>query len=139
MKFKKFASFDEYEAWFDSFENASDVEQIPCMIDDGWKIAIDMMTECKSWKTAVRRFGKTFCNVSEDVDAWIEGMEESCSNGCFKDLTGWIMAGCNDPREISNQAKYGTYNWSVEEVSEGLWYIYLNISGGYAGRTRETA
>lgn len=49
---KKFSSYAEYESWTDTFENASDYEEIPVAIDDGWKISIDMFTACKSYKTA---------------------------------------------------------------------------------------
>ena len=31
----------------------------------------------------------------------------------------------------------GTYSWGVEEVDEGRWYIFLNISGIYAGVERK--
>ena len=32
---KKFSSYAEYESWTDTFENASDYEEIPVAIDDG--------------------------------------------------------------------------------------------------------
>lgn len=134
---KRFNNYDEYETWTNSFENPSDYETIPAVIDDGWKISMDMMTECKSYKTALRRFKKAFegCSndtaANENISAWIEGMKECCENGCFYDLTGWMTG----QKELDEQTrKYGTYNWSVEEIDEGRWYIYLNISGGFAGR-----
>lgn len=34
---KKFSSYAEYESWTDTFENASDYEEIPVAIDDGWE------------------------------------------------------------------------------------------------------
>ncbi len=61
-------------------------------------------------------------------------MKESCESGCFKDVTGWHPAWTTNPKEIEEVSKYGTFSWGVEETDEGLWYVFLNISGGYAGR-----
>lgn len=131
---KKFSSYDEYEQWTETFENASDYEEIPVSIDDGWKVSVDMFTACKSYKTALRRFEKTFKEVHSDISAWVECMRESCENGCFKDVDGWKPAWSNNPEEIKEFSKGGTYSWGVEETAEGYWYIYLNISGVYASR-----
>lgn len=131
---KKFSSYAEYESWTDTFENPSDYEEIPVAIDDGWKISIDMFTACKSYKTALRRFEKTFREIGGDIAGWVECMRESCEGGCFKDTTGWRPAWSNDPEEIKAHSKNGTYSWGVEETSEGYWYLFLNISGVYAGR-----
>lgn len=131
---KKFSSYAEYESWTDTFENASDYEEIQVAIDDGWKISIDMFTACKSYKTALRRFEKTFREISRDIAGWVECMRESCDSGYFKDTTGWRPACSNDPEEIKAYSKNGTYSWGVEETSEGCWYLFLNISGIYAGR-----
>lgn len=68
---KKFISYDEYEQWTETFENASDYEEIPVAIDDGWKVSVDMFTACKSYKTAIRRFEKTFKEVHSDISAWV--------------------------------------------------------------------
>ena len=130
---KKFASYAEYEAWTETFEECYEYENIPVLIDDGWKMSADMFTECKSYKTALRRFEKTFASVPE-IKEWIEGIRESCENGCFEDTTGWKPAWTYDPEEIKEFAKSGTYSWGIEETSEGCWYIFLNISGVYANR-----
>lgn len=119
MKMKSFKSFTEYEQWADSFDGCWEYEDIPCIINDGWKIAADMMIECKSHKTALRRFAKTFNPISDAVATWTEGMKESCETGCFHDAEQSYPEG-------------GTYSWGVEEVSDNLWYVYLNISGSYA-------
>lgn len=129
---KKFNSFEEYERWTERFENASDYEMIPCAIDDGWKISLDMFTECKSYKTALKRFAKAFDEIekSAGIETWVEGMKESCENGYFADkLTYW------DKEEERRRAKeFGTYAWGVEQIDERLWYVFLNITGAYAGR-----
>lgn len=107
------------------------------MIDDGWKISADMFTACKSWKTALRRFEKVFAAVNSEVVGWIECIRESCESGCFEDKTGWRPAWTSNPEEVKEFAKGGTYSYGVEETMEGYWYIFLNISGCYAGRQEQ--
>lgn len=131
---KMFKSFAEYENWTETFENTSDYEEIPCAIDDGWKVAVDMFTACKSYKTALRRFEKAFKGVNEQISGWAECMRDSCESGCFGEVNGWKPAWTTDEKEIREFAKGGTYSWGVEETAEGYWYVYLNISGVYAGR-----
>ena len=114
-----FKDFEAYEAWTEQFEECSEYEQIPTAIWDGWKMAADMFTECKSFKTALKRFEKAFGNVNGEVKAWVEGMRESCENKYFHEKEMSFPQG-------------GTYSWGVEEVDEGRWYIFLNISGIYA-------
>lgn len=135
---KKFTSYEQYEIWTEKFDNCSDYEEIPTLIDDGWKLAMDMFVECKSYKTALRRFAKAFGCTDENagVKDWIEGMTESCESGYFSDTAGWHPAWTNDPEEIRKAAEGGTYSWGVEELDEGRWYIFLNISGIYANRER---
>ncbi len=131
---RKFASFEEYEKWTEQFENASDYQEVPCVIDDGWKVSADMFTACKSWKTALRRFEKAFSAVNSEIAGWVECMRESCESGFFEDTTGWRPAWTNNPEEVKEFAKGGIYSYGVEETMEGYWYIFLNISGCYAGR-----
>lgn len=134
MKTKMFKSFEDYEKWTEKFENTSDYQEIPVAIDDGWKVSVDMFTECKSWKTALRRFEKAFAGVNSEITTWVECIRESCESGYFSDTTGWKPAWTSNPEEIKEFAKGGTYSYGVEETMEGYWYIYLNISGSYAGR-----
>ena len=75
MKTKIFKSFEDYEKWTDQFENISDYQEIPTAIDDGWKVSVDMFTECKSWKTALRRFEKSICGC-EQRDFRVGGMHQ---------------------------------------------------------------
>lgn len=135
-KTKFFKSFEEYEKWREQFENYSVYQEIPCAIDDGWKISMDLFVECKSWKTALRRFSKAFADVNGEIPGWIECMEESCENGNFEDTTGWKPAWTSNPKEVKEFAKNGTYSYGIEETMEGYWYIFLNISGIYAGYER---
>ena len=133
-RMKKFTSIEDYEKWTEGFENASDYEEIPVMIDTGFEISVDMFTTCKSYKTALKRFEKTFGGSNKSISEWIESIKESCENGYFKDLDGWKPAWLKKPEEIEEYRKSGTYSWGVENVSENCWYIFLNISGGYVNR-----
>lgn len=133
MKARTFRSFEDYEKWTDLFENTSDYQEIPVDIDDGWKVSADLLTECKSWKTALKRFRKTFADIG-NVSDWVECIQESCENGYFEEITGWKPAWTNDPKVVKEWQERGTFSWGVEEVDEGIWYIYLNISGIYADR-----
>lgn len=130
---KRFESFAAYEAWTEQFENCSDYEQIPVVIDDGFKVMTDLFTECKSWKTAIRRFSKAFAEVKE-LDGWFECLKESAESGCFKDSCkpGWNAT----QEELKEFYAGGSFSYGIEEVNDGYWYIFLNVSGVYAGRER---
>lgn len=45
-----FKSVEQYDRWVDQFEDPSDYAEFPVAIDDGWKVAVDMSTECKAGK-----------------------------------------------------------------------------------------
>ena len=120
---KTFKSFEEFERWTEQYENCTDYQNIPTAIDNGWKLSLDMTTECKNWKTALNRFKKTFKCTSPAVAEWIETMRECCENGYFHG---------ND-----NTYPENAYSWGIEEADDACWYIYLNISGIYAGRETE--
>ena len=127
-KLKIFNDFESYDTWteqFDDFEYC----YTPCLIDDGWKISMDVFTDCKSWKTALNRFRKAFGDYSEDIKAWIDGMYESCENGYMHDECYYSTN--ESDKELCK--KYGSYGWAVEQVDEERFYIFLNISGEYAG------
>lgn len=116
MKVKEFKSFDEYENYV---ESDSYNELVPTIIIDENYCAIDFTTYCKSWKTAIRRAMKIFIKY-EDVYNWLDGMKESCENNCFID------------RSVYDGKYTGDYTFGVEEVSDGVFYIYLKY------RTTET-
>lgn len=131
MEVKKFESFAAYEAWTDTFENAFEYQMIPTIVDDGWKVSIDLFTECKSAKTAIRRFVRIFSESFPDVKDWGEGMLESIESGYWhSDSHGYQDA--EEERRIAQTL--GAFSWGIEEAMDGEWYIYLNVSGEYAGR-----
>lgn len=129
MKIKKFKNFEEFEVWADSFDDC-EYQYTPTIIDDGWKISVDMTTKCKSFKTALHRFAKAFAEY-DCIKDWADGMLESCEAGYFKDIT--LPSWCNTVAEFKEFNDFGVYCWSVEEIDDGEWYIFLNISGEYAG------
>lgn len=94
---KKFESMSEYEKWTDQFEDYSECEQIPILIDNGFEIKCDMLTYCKSWKTAVKRFQKAFKGYDEELDTWLETIQGSCESGEFQNLTGYYGAHVGEP------------------------------------------
>lgn len=123
----KFKSYEEYEAWTETFDECYEYQYIPCIIDDGWKISADLFTDCKSWKIALNRFKKYFPEVAE----WVDCMRESAENGYFKNVDGCKPAWTNDIKEIKEFLKNGAYSWGIEETMDGTWYIFLNVSGTY--------
>lgn len=118
---KVFRSFEEFENYTDKFENSFEYQFKPSLIDDGWKISADLMIKCKRWKTAINHFRKEFSGYNRDLSAWIDCIEESCENGYFTEKC--VNNGFND-----------SYAWSVEQIDENLWYIYINTSGCYLSR-----
>lgn len=131
-KTKIFNTYEEYEKWTNGFENASDYETIPSVVDTEWEISADMFVHCKRWKTAVRRFGKAFEMIPEIRD-WIETLYESCENGIFEDHIRYTNCTKEEYKEFLSNGKY---SYGVEEVYEGYWYVYLCISGIYADRQK---
>ena len=135
-KTMQFRSYAEYETWAERFDEYSEYEDVPVFVDNGWEMTMDIFTECKSWKVALRRFVKAFSHIDGQVSGWIEGIKESCECGCFEDKEGWRPAWTYDPKEIEEIAKDGIYAWEVEQIDDGRWYIFLKISGCYAGREK---
>lgn len=114
MKVFEFNSFDE----FDAAEVAGEYEALTIVKENGW-INSDLMTECKSWKTAVRRFFKALATVYPEIAEWEEGLKESAENGYFKENDFTMADGTRNP--------FPSYAWEIEEVQENVWYIFLNV------------
>lgn len=111
---KMFTNYEDCENWMDAHDNSC---EYPIMVDDGWRFAADFETECKSYKTALRRFAKTF-ESSKIVMDWIPFMEEAAESDYFEQTDG-----CEN----------GKFAWYIEEVDDGVWYISLVVSGEYRG------
>lgn len=118
MKRYDFNSFEE----FSEAEVSTEWEALTVVTENGW-IKADLMTECKSWKTALRRFFKALDPDNSDVfSGWYECMKESAEGGYFKMNDSHMADGSRN--------KFMTYAWEIEEMNEGEWYIFLNIHPG---------
>jgi hypothetical protein len=106
MKIRFFDSFAEFEM----SGTAGNYEEVTVVRENGG-IKCDLMTECKSYKTALRRFFKALANVPE-VSGWYEDMKNAADGGCFKAQDIYH----SDPG----------YFWAIED-HDGAWYIFLNV------------
>ena len=119
MKVKTFKSCKDFESWSESFENCSEWEEFPTYIydKDNCKISADMIVYCKKRITAVKRFAKQF-EAFALVKKWaIDTIMECVDNGTFSDKYLYDVH---------------MYSWGVEEIDDGIFYIYLSLMGGYA-------
>jgi len=112
MKRNDFTSFDEFE----NSNTSGNMETVTVIKENEW-FKVDLMTECKSYKTALNRFFNMLSDIPLLME-WKNEMIESCENGYFK---------CNDMMMSD-----GTYNtepcfaWEVEQLDDNLFYIFLN-------------
>lgn len=114
-KVKMFYSDNEYENWTAKFDNTSEYYDVPVLIVETERISADAFFQCKSWKTALRRFKKVFDNTA--LHQWVDVMYDSCESGYFKDgFTG---------------DKKHYYSWGVEQYDDE-WYVFLNVGGVYS-------
>ena len=118
MKIKRYNynSFEEFE----NDEAKTDREALSVIVENGW-MKSDIVTECKSWKTALRRFWEALDpnNDTPALDGWREGMTEAAENGCFK---------LNDSRMADgSRNQYPSYAYEIEQLDDGLWHIFLNV------------
>lgn len=114
MTTRFFNSFDE----FDESGTAGNYEEVTVIRENGW-IKTDVMTECKSWKTALRRFFKALADVPE-ISCWYEAMRESAENGYFKQNDFTLGFG--------ERNEFPSYAFEIEALDENLWYIFLNTN-----------
>lgn len=114
IKMKRtFKSFDEYSEYYDNHEHkVNDVD----VVENELTVCADGEFECKSWKTAIRRFFKA---LADNVlfDGWKECLEECVDNGTWKE------------REEHYNGEYiiGGWHWGVESIDESHWYIELTV------------
>lgn len=126
MKRYDFNSFEE----FSEAEVSGEWEALTVVTESGW-IKADLMTECKSWKTALRRFFRALDPSSaEEFSGWYECMREGAENGYFKMNDSRMADGSRNP--------YMSYAWEIEEMNDGEWYIFLNIHPGEYEAEEET-
>ncbi len=109
MKRYDFESFDD----FDESGVAGYREAVTVIHENGW-IKADLVTECKSWKTALKRF---FKSVPELKESWYECIVECIESGYWKANDYKLADGTRNP--IPGWA------WEVECMDDGLWYVYV--------------
>lgn len=114
MKIYEFSSFEEFER----AEVAGEDEALTIVTENGW-IKSDLVTVCKSWKTALRRFFKALSARHPEIAEWTESLTESAENGYFRMNDSMMADGTQNP--------FPGYAWEIEEVQEGVWYIFLNV------------
>lgn len=134
---REFISYDEYSEWTEQFENCSDYQLLPIIIDDGFKISCDMFTECASINTVMNRFEKAF-SYKEELKEWFETMRESFESGHYENIKGCYPAWITDRKEIQKFLEDGMYSFGIEQTDDNLWYVFLNVSGTYIGREKVT-
>ena len=132
---REFISYDEYFEWTEQFENCSDYQFLPTIIDDGFKIICDLFTECKTINTVMNRFEKAFGYKKELIE-WFEAMRESFESGCYEDIKGCYPSGIQDREEINEVLSNGMYSFGIEQTDDDMWYVFLNVSGAYVGRKK---
>ena len=115
IKVSEFNSFDEFDEVFDDV--GCEYEHITVIREKGW-IKTDLMTECKSFKTVLRRFFTNLAHIPDIAD-WYDCILESCENGCFS------MNDCLRADGSINPDRW--YSWGVENLDDDLWYIFLNV------------
>ena len=109
---RTFKNFDEYESYYENHEHRyNDVD----IAENEFTVSADGEFECKSWKTALRRFFKALANDSR-FDDWYEAILESIKNGIWKEV-----------ETIDGEYFLGGFHWSVEELDDNLWYIELTV------------
>ena len=113
MKRRDFNSFDE----FHESGTAGNYEEVTVIHENGW-VKSDLLTECKSWKTVLRRFFKMLGNDGI-FEGWKETIEESIENGFFTMNDFTLSDGSKNP--------FPGYAFEVEEIDENVWYIFLNL------------
>lgn len=115
MKTFYFDNFDDFEesGVAGEYEVTAIVKKDHCN-----NLCADLMTECKSWKTAIRRFFKSLTDYPE-FNGWQDGILESCENRYFSDKETYFEGG------KSVYCK-GGYFWEVENYDD-CWYICLNV------------
>ena len=100
---------------FDEFENdrcAGNYELMAVVNNARFNTGCaDLMTDCKNWRTAVRR-----C-----FDGWEECIIESIENGCWKDREAYWNS------ETGKYEYRGGWFYEVED-NDGSFYICLNVA-----------
>lgn len=112
---RHFKGLNEY---LDYYENHEQRDYVTDVVESECKVSADAEYECKSWRTAVRRFFKAIACDSR-FDGWEEAIIESIENG------EWNYFETIDGKVIPN-----TPHWQVEEFedSDGVYAVYIELT-----------
>lgn len=112
---KEYNSFEDFE----NDDRCKGAWELVAVVNKPNGVCADLITECKNWQTAVRRFFKALEN-DHRFDGWMEGIIESIENGYWKDKEAYWNA------ETQRNEYTGGYFWEVEP-NEDYYYICLNV------------
>jgi len=113
----KRVDYYSFEALEEDDEALNKHDVVTVVHDRGWSRA-DIVCDCKSWKTALRRFFRGL-GYDRTFAGWEEGLIESCENGYFT---------MNDFRMADGKANpYPSWAYGVEQLDSGYWYVFLNV------------
>lgn len=115
----EFGSMDEYsESKMAKYDEVLSV--VKCGSRGKTRFCADLITNCKNWQTAVRRFFKALEGDARFA-GWQDGITESCENGCFHEVeTFWNV-------ETLKSEYQGGWHWTVEAISEDAYYVELTV------------
>lgn len=109
MKVREFESYDNYEA-------TGNYNELDIVKHDKY-ISADLLTDCKSYKTALNRFFKglkTTKDYDKNFNGWEDQIKECCKSGSFEETSKYEDGSIH-------------YVYSIEQLDETLWYIYLTV------------
>ena len=109
--FESQEAYDEYSESRGGYMH----EQVTAIIRANGTICADLITDCKRWQTAVKRFFDAVAGDSRFA-GWRETITESINGGVWEDR-----------ESVDGGYVYGGYAWGVEEVAPGTYYIFLNV------------
>lgn len=117
---RTFKNFDEYCNFYNEHKHQmNDVD----IVENELTISADSEFECKSWKTAIRRFFKA---IEGKFDT--QGFDEQWLRECIEESDCW-QEKCEVYNRETGKNEYvpGGYHWSVEPTIEGCWYVELTV------------
>ena len=109
--------FKDFSEYFDYYDHHEHKDYITDIVDTSIKFSADAEYSCKTFKTVIKRFFNAISDFpGVYLDGWEECITESCENGCFSEYA-----------KDENGKSLHEWAYSVEQTTEGSWYISLII------------
>lgn len=121
-----YSSMNEFFA-----KSSNDKGEFPVLIDDGWKMMMDAKVSATTPASAVSEFANLWEDYPEAATL-LRSMRAACEDGIFSDRTDY------GPANTDVWDKVGGYTWGVEPVDDTHYYVFLNASGNFIGRVKES-